>query len=477
MTEEENELQKGSSYPPLYKQLKSLIKEEISQGALEAGEQIPTEQKLCNRFSISRTPVRQAIKELVNEGVLTRKQGSGTFVSNDNKGKITLKVVITEKRWTRPLKKAVQEVAGNQSLNLNLEVLGRPHFRERMLSYIGKGEAPDIALIDSAWVTEFAAYRFIEPLNQLDPEWTNHIKSQLLTPFISRNKYQNNLYALQPEGNVSLLWYRKDEFDRLNLTPPQNWLQLTTTAKKLKDAGWDYPIGFAGGTSAGETTTYQLLPFIWSAGGKVFQDGEVRLMDGGVKAIQYLSQLVRRYEVVSPQAWEFSWDQPSQLFAKGEIAMAFGGSYELKRLQNYSNWGREEFWQKVGWTPLPGPTKRKKAATAGGMVYVILRQADHPDLALEVLKEVMKPDSISRFCERTSRIPTTKDSISDLSSTETTFLSDVMDLLEHAQAPPSLPQYPEVSEQLQLMLERVLQGRMKPAHSVEKSSEVIRALS
>ncbi len=474
----EDDLERGKDAPPLYLQLKSVIKKVISDGTLEPGDQIPTEHQLCEEFDISRTPVRQALQELVNEGVLSRQQGSGTFVSHGPFEEVSLSALITEKQWEAPLSKAVKKYNEKNSptLNMNTEILGRPHFRERFLTSIGKGEAPDLALIDSAWVTEFAAYRFIEPLDELEGDWLEGIKGQLLQPFLTRNQYNGKLFALQPEANVSLLWYRKDVFDRLELKPPDSWPELIDTSKKLKREGWEYPLAFAGGTAAGETTTYQLLPLIWSTGGDIFQDHDVGLQDGGIKAVRFLKELVLDHRVVPPNVHEFSWDEPARLFADGEVAMSFGGSYEKKSLLQKAGWSEEEFKEKVGWTPLPGPKRGEEAATTGGMTYVVPRQAEHPRLSMEILNEVVKQDSIIKFCQKNDRIPTTSGAIDSLDPSGSSFSQQITNLLSHAHTPPGLVQYANISEQLQLMLERVLTRQMSPEKSVQKASEVIEAL-
>jgi GntR family transcriptional regulator len=46
------------------------------------GEQLPTEAELVDRFSVSRSTVRKAVQRLVDEGVLTRRQGKGTFIAS-----------------------------------------------------------------------------------------------------------------------------------------------------------------------------------------------------------------------------------------------------------------------------------------------------------------------------------------------------------------------------------------------------------
>lgn len=66
---------------PLYSQLVSIVKRNISAGTLGAGELLPSEAELCKTFNISRSTVRQAIGSLEAEGLVVRKQGRGTFVA------------------------------------------------------------------------------------------------------------------------------------------------------------------------------------------------------------------------------------------------------------------------------------------------------------------------------------------------------------------------------------------------------------
>ena len=65
---------------PVYYQLKEIIREKIEIGELKIGERITSENKLSEIFQISRMTVRQAIKELVGEGLLYSDKGRGTFV-------------------------------------------------------------------------------------------------------------------------------------------------------------------------------------------------------------------------------------------------------------------------------------------------------------------------------------------------------------------------------------------------------------
>lgn len=65
---------------PLYLQLQRLLRDAISDRLVGADEAIPTERDLANDFEISRITVRKAVDGLVNDGILSRRRGSGTFV-------------------------------------------------------------------------------------------------------------------------------------------------------------------------------------------------------------------------------------------------------------------------------------------------------------------------------------------------------------------------------------------------------------
>jgi len=65
---------------PLYQQLQRAIRQAIETRVLGPDDALPPERDLATEFSVSRITVRKAIDQLVTEGLLVRRQGSGTFV-------------------------------------------------------------------------------------------------------------------------------------------------------------------------------------------------------------------------------------------------------------------------------------------------------------------------------------------------------------------------------------------------------------
>lgn len=65
---------------PLYFQVKEDIEKKIKEEVYIEGEALPSEIALIDQYNVSRTTIRQAVEQLVNDGLLERRRGKGTFV-------------------------------------------------------------------------------------------------------------------------------------------------------------------------------------------------------------------------------------------------------------------------------------------------------------------------------------------------------------------------------------------------------------
>lgn len=66
---------------PIYVQIRETLRGEISRESLKRGEKLPSEHELALRFGVSRMTVRQSIADLIDEGLLYRRHGVGTFIA------------------------------------------------------------------------------------------------------------------------------------------------------------------------------------------------------------------------------------------------------------------------------------------------------------------------------------------------------------------------------------------------------------
>jgi GntR family transcriptional regulator, transcriptional repressor for pyruvate dehydrogenase complex len=66
----------------LYEQIVQQIEESIVKGTLKPGDQLPAERELAQRFGVSRTAVREAVKALREKGLVEAYSGRGTFITD-----------------------------------------------------------------------------------------------------------------------------------------------------------------------------------------------------------------------------------------------------------------------------------------------------------------------------------------------------------------------------------------------------------
>src|SRR5687767_1562561 len=124
-----------SSAQPLYQQLQRALRGAIENRIIGPDDALPPERDLAEMLKVSRITVRNAIDELVEDGLLIRKQGSGTFVSNrveKNFAKLTSFSEDMRARGREPrsvwMNRAVGTVTPEESLTLRSSP-GTPVFR------------------------------------------------------------------------------------------------------------------------------------------------------------------------------------------------------------------------------------------------------------------------------------------------------------------------------------------------------------
>ncbi len=130
-----------SSPGPLYQQLERKLRDAIRQKKLAPGDALPAERDLAEQFEVSRITVRKALDALVGEGLLNRRQGTGTFVAARVEKSFSKLSSFTEDMKSRGrvatskwLSKASGEVTPEESLTLSLGP-GTPVYRFNRIRY------------------------------------------------------------------------------------------------------------------------------------------------------------------------------------------------------------------------------------------------------------------------------------------------------------------------------------------------------
>jgi ABC-type glycerol-3-phosphate transport system substrate-binding protein/DNA-binding transcriptional regulator YhcF (GntR family) len=461
---------------PIYYQLKTLLLEEILSGRYGPEARLPTEHELCDQYAISRTPVSRALSELAEEGVILRHRRRGTFVNPHwlarRPDQPEVRVVVSEGPWGDLLRSVAPE-----DLQVNLITVPLRSLHQVLTHAVAEGQAPDLAILDSVWIPEFAADGFLRELDNLDEEWfRNEHERDFLEPIVDANRYAGRTFGVSPFANIAGFWYRRSAVEAVGLLPPRTWSELRSVGRAVAQNGLRHPIVMTGGSKGGETTAYCLIAFLESNGARVLAPEGITLDSRATaQALRFLRSLIDD-RLMSIDVLGYEWTKPVRLLAEGKAAISFGGSYETRTLAEALDVPLDELWDHVGFMPVPAGPAGAPATVAGTMSYVIFRQAPHPALAMRLLQRAVAPEELARVGRQTGRIPARRSAVR-LAGPSPQFLAQTVDMLERAALRPPTPLYPRVSAQLQSMLEATLTGRLGAAAAARRTAELIGAIT
>jgi len=461
---------------PIYAQLKTILVADILRGRYSPGAQLPTEHELCAIYGISRTPVTHALSQLAEEGVVLRHRRRGTFVNphwvQRNASARELRVVVPEGPWTALLRALVPS-----DIALNIVAVDLTELHQYLVHAVAAGQAPDLAVLDSVWVPEFAAAGFLRPLDELDPAWVAaDYEHDFVDSLVQANRYAGRPVAAQAEADVAGMWFSRDALGSVGTDVPQTWDELASACLLLAKAGYSTPVVLPGGSRAGEAASYCLLALLASNGVAVLSSVAVTLDAPAARECLSFVRDLTSNGLLAPEVVGYDWDRPIRQLAQGHAGFCIGGSYEGPALATAAGIANDQLPERFGFARLPTGPSGPAVTLAGGMVHGIFRQAAHPELAMRALEELTSTASLAQMSRQTGQIPSRRSAIA-LVRPESDFLGQTSEMLDRAIVRPATPAYPRLSAQLQAMLESVLLGRVEPAEAVKNAAEMISAIT
>ena len=248
-------------------------------------------------------------------------------------------------------------------------------------------------------------------------------------------------------------------------TPPATWDELQAAALEASKTGVEGVL-FNGGRWEG--TTFDWLANFWAQGGELVDDsgkpifGEGENRDKMLKALNYFKDLVDSGAAPARVATIKTYDDFNAAAIAGTAAMFFGGHWQHFQLQEamppdaFAKWDVAE---------LPGPTPEQRATGTGGWTVAAFTEDPAED------GDVREPDArgLHGAGQRGDgpRCRPARACSNSLPKFQDPFFGKLKEYLVHGQARPGVPIYPEISNQIQIMMGEVLSGSKEPEAALD----------
>ncbi|MET9801986.1 ABC transporter substrate-binding protein [Streptomyces sp. NPDC006368] len=258
--------------------------------------------------------------------------------------------------------------------------------RAQMITDLRSGAGRfDVLNIDVAWTSEFAAARWIAPLER----GAFPLRS-FLPPVVDTATYDGKLYAVPYVTNAGMLFYRKDVLDREGERPPRTWAELERQARTIAP---QYGLGgYAGQFLPYEGLTVNAAEAVYSAGGTILGDEGERVTVDSEAARSGLGFLARgvRDGWIPREALSYKEEESRQAFQEGGLLFLRNWPYAYAGASGADS----KVAGKFAAVPLPGPDG-PGTSVLGGSNLAVSAHARHPESARDLIA-YLTSDAVQR---------------------------------------------------------------------------------
>jgi len=341
--------------------------------------------------------------------------------------------------------------AENPDIKVEVTTIPYPEYQQKLLTAVQAGNGPDVSTLDQIWNAAFAEAGAVENLSELAT--ASGMKGGTFFPggWESAN-YKDGLWGVPFNVDVWFFAFTNSELfmvagvDSSSIT---TWEGLEAAGLKLTDASkGQYFIGLTGNKS--KYPVVMTNSFVYSNGGAVLgPDGKCALTSPeAIEALQFYKTMT----AYAPSGILNAGNEPTrELFLNGTLAVELWPALEQPTLDK----------SKIDWDLLAGfaPEGKTPVGTFGGWNLVLYANSPHKEAAWKFIQFMTREDVNGAVVDL---IPANIAAARTFLEANRKHPDVILDHLNNAKPRPLSPNYLEVSEIQQDMVQKFLSGTAVP---------------
>ncbi|WP_022886804.1 sugar ABC transporter substrate-binding protein [Glaciibacter superstes] len=377
------------------------------------------------------------------EGEGTGDAGAGEAINDEPaSGEITIWAMGNEGEVLGDL--AGQFEKENPDATVNVTAVPWESAHDRIATSIAGGETPDISMLGTTWVGEFAATGALEPTPEGVVDESSFFEGSWETAVVDDVAYGVPWYV-----DTRVLYYRTDMAEAAGVEAPTTWDEYKAFAAALKQQGAASGVSLPPG---GLDSWIYVTPLVWQQGGDILNDdGEFDFTSQEWKNAFEFYQSFFTDGISEPVRLEGG--EIEQKFIDGEIGSFFSGPFHVSLLREQ---GGPEFADKFAVAEVPGD-KTRTSFTGGGNLAVF-NDSENRDAAWKFVRWLSQPETQMKWYDISTDLPSVQAAFDDPTFSEDPYLSVFAEQLKDSKAPPAIPTWAQVSAVIDQELEKVTRG-------------------
>jgi multiple sugar transport system substrate-binding protein len=349
----------------------------------------------------------------------------------------------------------------NPDAKVKVTVIPFDAAHDKISTSIAGGQTPDVSLVGTTWVSEFAATK------ALDPTPTDLIdKSKFFQGSWDTTVVNDTSYGVPWYVETRLIYYRKDLADKAGLTPPADWQGLKDFAKGMQDKGgakWGINLQPGG---QGSWQTY--MPFAWQKGAELTDGDKFTFNTQPMQeALDYYASFFK--DKISPTQLPPNTMEPA--FIKGDIGAFVSGPWHMGILRDQ---GGADFEGK--WAVAPMPKEEAGTSFTGGGDLVVFKKSKNRDAAWKFVDFLTQEAQQQKLFELVGSLPAVQKAWDTGKLSTDPFLKVFGTQLEDAKSAPAIATWEQVAAELDDAIEKVSLGKEDSAAALKTADDKANAI-
>jgi multiple sugar transport system substrate-binding protein len=340
---------------------------------------------------------------------------------------------------------ATQFEEENPDVTITVTAVPWESAHDRIATSIAGGETPDISMLGTTWVGEFAATGALEPTPEGVVDEGDFFEGSQETAVVDGVAYGVPWYV-----DTRVLYYRTDLAEAAGVEAPTTWEEYKTFAQALKDGGATSGVSLPPG---GFDSWQYVAPLVWQAGGDILnEDGTEFTFDTPEwkEAFEFYRSF---FDEGISEPVRLEGGEIEQEFIDGTVGSFFSGPFHVSLLREQ---GGPEFEDKFAVAMVPGAESR--TSFTGGGNLAVFGDSENRDASWKFVRWLSQPETQLAWYDISTDLPSVEAAFEDPIFADDPYLSVFAEQLGDSKAPPAIATWAQVSAVIDQELEKVTRG-------------------
>jgi len=348
----------------------------------------------------------------------------------------------------------------NPDIDIKIEVVPWDSLLQRLTTDIAAGTTPDLSIIGTRWLLDFASQGIAEPVDgYLTPEF----KSTFIDTFMAPSVIDGKIMGLPVAASARAMIVNTDLLDQAGAELPTTWDGVYEAAKKVSALPETFGLGMQG--KAIETDAYYYYA-LWTFGGDILKaDGSSGLdSPEAIEAATFYKKMIDE-NLTQPSPTNYTREDVFNMFKQGKLGMVFTFPMLIPQIKEEA--------PNLHYKVMPFPEKKAKATYGVTDTLMLFSNSKVKDEAWKFIEFAYGDEWRSEFDHGEGFLPVTKNVAAEDFYTTDPDISGFAAGLPYAKFAPTIANWEEIADVTVNAMQQVYLGQAEPKDALTAAAAEI----